>query len=279
MGHEAETTLLRTFAAVLCDADAPARVESDLPGFLGERGVAEPHLADLATRRERLLMYRAMVHSRLRGVISEFLPRVAAHLGKQRFRAEVVAFMAERAPHSAYFRDAPGEFLEWADPRWRADPGYPPFLADLAQHEWLDGEIANHPAGGEPSTGRELALDQPVQLDGTTALRRYQFAVHLHEEAEEDDAPPLAPAAGATAILAYRDRTSHKPRFLELTARAATLCERMIAGETLQAALVGACEAVGEPMSDEFLAAMAAFLADLGERGVLLGAACSAEAV
>jgi hypothetical protein len=84
--------------------------------------------------------------------------------------------------------------------------------------------------------------------------------------------PPLAPAAGATAILAYRDRTSHKPRFLELTARAAALCERMIAGETLQAALVGACEAVGEPMSDEFLAAMAAFLADLGERGVLLGA-------
>ena len=44
------------------------------------------------------------------------------------------------------------------------------------------------------------------------------------------------------------------------------------AGEPLQPALVGACEAVGEQMSDEFLAAMAAFLADLGERGVLLGA-------
>jgi hypothetical protein len=272
MGHEVETTLLRTFAAVLCDADAPARTLSDLPGFLGERGVAEPHLADLATRRERLLMYRAMVHSRLRGVISEFLPRTAAHLGKPRFRAEVAAFMAERAPHSVYFRDVPGEFLEWADPRWRAGD-YPPFLADLSQHEWLDGEIANHPAGGEPSTGRELALDQPVQLDGTTALRRYQFAVHiLHEEPEDDDAAPSAPAADATAILAYRDRASHKPRFLELTARAAALCERLIAGEALQAALVGTCEAVGEPMSDEFLAAMAAFLADLGERGVLLGA-------
>lgn len=274
MGHEAEDDLLRAFAAVLCDADAPARVESDLRGWLEARGVTGPDLADLAARGERLLMYRAMVHSRLRGVISDFLPRTAAHLGKQGFRAEVTTFMAERAPHSAYFRDVPGEFLEWAEPRWRADPRYPPFLADLACHEWLDGETLNHPGGGEPVTGLELDLAMPVQLDGTTALRRYQFAVHVHEEAEEDDdAPPKSPAAGATAILAYRDRTSHKPRYLELTARAAAVCERLLVGESLQAALVGACGAVGEPLTDEFLAAMASFLADLGERGVLLGAA------
>lgn len=270
MGHDPENRLLRTFAAVLCDADAPARVKSDLPGYLTDRGVEGPDRDDLSGRGERLLMYRAMVHSRLRGVISEFLPRTAAHLGKQRFRNEVAAFMAERAPHSAYFRDVPGEFLAWAEPRWRADAGYPPFLADLAVHEWLDGELGNHPEGGEPPTGRELELGAPVQLDGTTALRRYAFAVHLNPEPEAD--PPPAPAAGATAILAYRDRTSHKPRFLELTPRAAAVSERLLAGATLQAALVGACEAIGEPMSDEFLAAMASYLADLGERGVLLGA-------
>jgi len=266
MGHDPETRLLRTFAAVMCDVDAPARVESDLPGFLTARGIDGPDHTDLTARGERLLMYRTMVHGRLRGVISEFLPRTAAHLGKPKLRAEVAAFMAERAPHSAYFRDVPGEFLAWAEPRWRADPSYPPFLADLAVHEWLDGELGNHPDGGEPPTGRELDLGAPVQLDGTTALRRYAFAVHLQPDSGDD------PAAVATTILAYRDRTSHKPRFLELTPRAAAVSERLLAGATLQAALVGACEAVGEPMSDEFLAAMASFLADLGERGVLLGA-------
>lgn len=269
MGHD-ETTLLRAFAAVVCDADAPARLGSDPSGFLRDRGVTGPDLDDLATRRERMLMYRGMVHNRLRGVIAEFLPRTAAHLGKPKFRAEVVAFMAERAPHSAYFRDVPGEFLAWAEPRWRAGD-YPPFLVDLAAHEWLDGEIANHPEGGEPLTARELALAEPVQFDGTAALRRYAFAVHLVDSEEDDDAP-VAPAPGATAILGYRDRTTHKPRFLELTPRAAAVCERLLAGDALQVALFGACEAIGEPMSDEFLAAMASFLADLGERGVLLGA-------
>lgn len=274
MGHEPEDRLLHAFAAVICEADAPARVAADLPGFLADHDVVDP---DLAARGERLLMYRAMVHSRLRAVISEFLPRTAAHLGKPRLRAEVAAFMAERAPRSAYFRDIPGEFLAWAEPRWRADPAYPPFLADLASHEWLDGELANHPGGGEPETGRELALDQPVQLDGTTHLRRYAFAVHLPIEDDEDTT--VLPAPGTLAILAYRDRTSHKPRFLELTPRAAAVCERLLAGEPLQSALVGGCAAVGEAMSDEFLAAMAGFLADLGERGVLLGAAVRGEAV
>jgi hypothetical protein len=273
MGHEREDTLLHAFAAVMCEADAVTRVESDLPGFLKGHGVEDPHLADLAVRRERLLMYRSMVHNRLRGVISEFIPRTAAFLGKSGFRAEVAAFMAERAPRTVYFRDIPGEFVAWADPRWRAAPtAYPAFLADLATHEWLDGQLGNLPAGGEPETGRELALGEPVALDGTTQLRRYGFAVHLHAEPADDDDVEPPPAPGEVAILAYRDRTTHKPRFLELTARAAAVCERMIAGEPLQAALVGACEAVGEPMSDEFLAAMAAFLADLGERGVLLGA-------
>jgi hypothetical protein len=37
--------------------------------------------------------------------------------------------------------------------------------------------------------------------------------------------------------------------------------------------LIGACGDIGETLNDEYLAAMASFLADLGERGVLLGAA------
>lgn len=258
-----ESAAMRAFDAAMCDAAAPARIAADLPGFLAEHGVGPEDQRVFAAHAGRMLMYRGMVHSRLRGVVEDFLPRTAEHLGKPRLRAEVAAFMAERAPRSVYFRSVPGEFVAWAEPRWRADPTLPPFLADLAAHEWLDGEVSNQVAGGEPASGEPLALDRPAQLDGSVRLRRYAFAV------QRPDEPPVAEP---TAILAYRDRETLRVRLLELTPRAAAVCERLIAGEGLQAALTGACAALGEPLDDEFLAAMATFLADLGERGVLLGA-------
>jgi len=263
-----ELALLRAFCAVLCASDAPERVAADLPGLLAEHGVAPADQAAISRHGARLLLYRKMVHNRLRGVVEDFLPRTAEQLGKPRLRAEVAAFMAERAPRSVYFREVPGEFLAWAIPRWRADPGLPAFLVDLARHEWLDGEVSHAADGGEPARGAPLAIDQPVQLDGSAQLRRYDFAVH------RDDDPP---AREPTHILAYRDRETLRVRLLELTPRAAAVCARLLAGEALQAALVGACAEVGEALDDEFLAAMASFFADLGERGVLLGAAGPAD--
>lgn len=260
---DTEAPAIRAFAAAMCELDAPTRIAEDLPGWLDAHAVDPDDAALLVRHRANLLVYRAMVHSRLRGVVEEYLPRTAASLGRPRMRAEIAAFMAEQAPRSVYFRGVPGEFLAWAAPRWRADPALPPHLVDLASHEWLDGEVGNTPDGGEPASGLPLALEAAVQLDGSARLRRYQFAVHRPDE---------PPAAEPTAILAYRDRETLRVRLLDLTARAAALCARLLAGETLQAALAGACSDVGEAMSDEFLAAMAAFLADLGERGVLLGA-------
>jgi hypothetical protein len=260
----AELAPLRAFCAAMCDAAAPMQIAADLPRFLTEHGVGSADREALAGHGGRLLMYRKMVHNRLRGVVEDFLPRTAEQLGKARMRAELAAFMAEQAPRSVYFREVPGEFLAWAAPRWRADPTLPAFLVDLARHEWLDGEVSNTVAGGESASGAPLALDRPVQLDGSVRLRRYDFSVH------RDDQPP---APGPTSILAYRDRESLRVRLLELTPRAAAVCSRLLADETLQAALAGACADLGETMDDEFLAAMASFLADLGERGVLLGAA------
>lgn len=255
---------LRAFCAAMCDAAAPEQVTADLPGFLAGHGVTPADQQAIAAHARRLLLYRKMVHSRLRGVVEDFLPRTAEHLGKPRLRAELAAFMAEQAPHTVYFREIPGEFLAWAVPRWRADPDLPAFLVDLARHEWLDGEVSHSVGGGEPASGLPLAIDRPVQLDGSVQLRRYDFAVQRPED---------PPARETTAILAYRDRESLRVRLLELTARAAAVCDHLLAGEPLQAALAGACADLGEALDDEFLAAMAGFLADLGERGVLLGAA------
>ena len=99
---ESETDLapLRAFCAAMCDAAAPTQIAADLPGFLTEHGVGSADREALAGHGGRLLMYRKMVHNRLRGVVEDFLPRTAEQLGKARMRAELAAFMAEQAPRS-----------------------------------------------------------------------------------------------------------------------------------------------------------------------------------
>lgn len=262
--QDPETAAIQAFFAAMTEADAPDRIRDDLPGYLAAHGVAAADREHIAQHQAQLLVYRAMVHSRLRGVIAEYLPRTLAALGKPRLRSEVAAFIAEQAPRSVYFRRVPHEFLAWAAPRWRLDASTPAYLVDLARHELLDPEVSDCVGGGEAASDQPLALDHPVALDGSVRLAHYAFSVHR-------DADPPAPEP--TALLAYRDRDNQRVRLLELTPRAAALCTRLLHNEPLQAALVGACEDIDETLSDEYLAAMASLLADLGERGVLLGAA------
>jgi hypothetical protein len=176
--HDPEAAAILAFSAAMCEEDAPERIRDDLPGYLESHGVDAADRELIARHREQLLVYRSMVHSRLRGVIAEYLPRTVAVLGKPRLRSDLAAFMAERAPHSVYFRRVPHEFFAWAAPRWRRDPALPPHLVDLASHELLDAEVSDSVGGGEPASGHPLALEHPVQLDGSVALRRYAFAVH-----------------------------------------------------------------------------------------------------
>jgi hypothetical protein len=82
-----------------------------------------------------------------------------------------------------------------------------------------------------------------------------------------DEAPSSDAEARPVSILIYRD-PEHRSRFLELTPLAAAILERLFAGETLGQALTNACASLDE----EVLAGTARLLADLGERGVLLGA-------
>lgn len=262
-----EEALIRAFAASLVDADAPDAIARDVAGYFVRHGVPAEVAAGLPPiAAERLAIYRRMVHSRLRDVIAEFLPKTVARIGRPRHVAELGKFMAELAPRTPYFRAVAGEFVQWARRRWPDDPTLPPYLLALAEYEWVNAEVGDSPAGGEAGTGDPLALDRPVQLDGTTVLRRYAWAVHRAEDTGDLTAEP-------TALLLYRDRAEARVRVLELTPRAAAVCARLLAGETLQAALTGACAELEQPLDDEFLAAMASFFADLADRGVLLGAA------
>ncbi|HEY8377321.1 MAG TPA: putative DNA-binding domain-containing protein [Nannocystis sp.] len=261
-----DEALLRAFAASLIELDAPRAVAGDLRSFLAGRGVPDAAIEAMPpVAAARLSIYRTMVHKRIREAVAAFLPKTAARLGRPRLMREIARWIADTGPRSPYFWRLTGEFVAWAERAWPDDPAIPAGLLDLARHEWSDAEVRNNPAGGEPASGLPLALDRPVQFDGTVVLRRYAFAVLRATERGEVE-------PGPTNLLMYRDRDNLQVRTLELTPRAAAVTARLLAGETLQAALTGACAELEIALDDEFLAAMAAYLADLAERKALLGA-------
>ncbi len=262
---------LAAFAGMLRERGAATQLRADVRAFFAERYDLSPRDLDSLGQLDpaRLLVYRDMVHSRLRRVIRDWLPRTLRRVSKSSFRITFAAFMEARAPRTRYLRCVPAEFAEFAAPRWQGDPEAPDYIVDLMHHEILLEDLRFAPLGGEPMTGNPMALDRPMRVDSSAQVVRYAFAVHELPQDPDDD---TAPARRDTRLLAYRDRASHRVRLLDLTDRAAAVVERLIAGEPVQAALTGACAQLGQALDDEFLAAMVPFLADLEDREVLLGA-------
>src|SRR5690606_424910 len=98
-------------------------------------------------------------------------------------------------------------------------------------------------------------------------LVHFEWAVNLVPAEDVHAEPEQRPVD----ILAYRD-AEHHARFLELTPLAAAILEQLFAGRPLGPSMVDACRAKEHPLDDAVLAGAARLLADLGERGVLLGA-------
>lgn len=92
-----EVAAIQAFSAAMCELDAPECIRDDLPGYLAAHGVDPADAALISRHREQLLVYRAMVHSRLRGVIAEYSPRTLAILGPPRRASELAACSHGRA--------------------------------------------------------------------------------------------------------------------------------------------------------------------------------------
>ncbi len=261
---------LAAMSAAIRAADAPQRIRADYAAFLREHGLVDGDVDALLERGgERMLVYRSLVHNRLRNVVREFIDRSAARRGKSEFRADFDAFMDEQAPVTPYLRDVPAEFVAWVTPRWTANEAVPPYLVDLARHELLETDVRNDPAGGEEPTELPLALDRPLRFDGSCRLMRYAWAVHKLPYALEDTSTP---PHVLTNLLVFRDRTG-KVRYLEIGEWSALVLEELICRKLPVAeGLRRAADRDGASLDDERLAKAANLFAELADHGVLLGA-------
>ena len=260
--------LLDALARLVRAPGVEAQIARDSQSFFIEGGLGAADATSLAELGDkRLLVYRKLVRRGLTAAIRLEIPRTAARLGGD-FDAWVDRFIDEESPRSHYLRDVAFELVAWARPRWAEDALVPEYLGDLARHELTGFEVGSADDDRGP-TGIDLELDTTARFHASVRLARYDHAVHrlLADEAARD-----VPAREPVALLAYRD-ADHEVRYLELTPLAAAILDRLLAGETLRSAVVGAATEQGEALGPEMLAGTARLLDDLAERGALLGGA------
>jgi hypothetical protein len=262
--------LQRAIAEACLGAHADEEIARDLRGFLVAHGVAPEDVEAILAAPPRLPVYRSLVRNGLSSVVLQMLPRTRARMNAAcagRFDADLMAFIDQVGPHTHYLRDVPAELFAWAEPRWRSDPLVPAYLPDLAAHELAHFGVAASEAAHVTPNLAPATLDRPLAFVESVHVARYGWAVHeLSPDAEATDEPTRR----EVHLLAYRD-AMHAVRWLELTPLAAAIVKRLLSGEPLGGAVRGAC-ADHETAPPHVLADIARLLADLGARGVLLGA-------
>lgn len=239
----------------------------DAEAFFGRFELSDDDRAALRDDFERLLVYRRLVRGTLRDAVALAIPRTLARLGAL-FDEYFDRFLAEHGPRTHYLRDVTTELLDFCAPLFPTDARVPPWALDLARHEALQIVVSSLREAVTPRELGELELERGLCFVEAARVARYGFAVHRLASDEADRTPP---EPGPTALFVYRD-PAHDVRYLELSPLAAGLLERLLRGETLRESLLSACaETKTEP--SVALEGAARLLADLAERGALLGAA------
>jgi hypothetical protein len=262
--------LQRAIADACLSADVDPVIALGLRAFLDSHGVAPEDVEAILSAPPRLAIYRGLVRNGLSGVVLRMLPRTRARMNALcagRFDADFAGFVEQVGPRTHYLRDVPAELVAWAAPRWRSDPGVPPYLSDLAAYELAHFAVSACESVRAAPPLAEVSLDRPLAFAESVRLARYDWAVH--ELSAELDATDPAPRRDV-CLLAYRD-AGHAVRWLEVTPLAAAIVERLLSAEPLGGAVERAC-ADHSTTPAAVLEQVARLLADLGERGVVIGA-------
>jgi hypothetical protein len=251
--------------------------EGDLRAYLERHAIDAADVEAMVAAPQRLGLYRRLIRHNVVDVVARMLPRTRARLERAapgELDRSFDAFLAAPSPRTHYLRDVPAEFVAWATPRWRDDPRAPRYLGDLAAYELVYFAVAAAPRAGEDRPLDEVALDRPLVFAGSARLANYAFAVHELPPDVDDSSEPIE---RAVTLLAYRD-VEHEVRLVELTPLAADIVARLVGGDVLGDAIARACGERGVARTSELLAETARLLADLGARGVILGAASASSA-
>jgi len=227
----------------------------------------------------RLLIYRQLVRATLMQVLELAMPRAIARLGST-FETIFEDFLDSQAFKSRFLRDITPIFLDYYKAHVSAN--VPRYIGELAQLEAARISVAaqltmtphKKPVSsdapdqiGLENQEHELALELGLQFTEASELLEFSYAVHQLPEAVDDKSvPPMRP----TYLLAYRD-PQNDIRYMDLSPLASSLLHHLKQGAHLGDAIEKACSKLGQALSPEVLNGCATLLANLSERGLVLG--------
>ncbi|MDB4934303.1 MAG: hypothetical protein JWP87_1275 [Labilithrix sp.] len=266
----ADVNGLHALFADACFGDSADALGGDLEAYLARHGVAKEDAEAILASPRRLGLYRQLVRHNVVNVIGMMLERTRARLDAHvpgELDRSVDGFLAAHGPRTPHLRDVPSEFLAWVGPRWRKDARIPAWLTDYAELELVDFTIGVAPRPSPPPPLADVTADRALVFGDPRVIVHLGWAVH---ELAGDDVK-ATPAERPVDLLVYRD-AQHCTRMLDLTPLACAILERLFEGRPLAQAMVEACAAKGFALDAPVVGGAAKLLADLGERGVLLGA-------
>lgn len=247
-----DASLQRLIAAACFAPDGEERLTERFVAFCKEHDVDPRDVEALEETSARLVIYRRLVRGNVFDVCEKMMPQTKERLGSD-FQSSVDHFLEVSGPHTHYLRDVPHDVFALESPKW------PGAIRDLAAWELAEYAVSAAPKRTDRGSPADLALDKPVLFDDAVRVLDLDHAVHEDPVTEKQ-----------VHLLVYRD-PEHVVRTLDLTPLAAALVRRLVNGETLGAATKEACADVDMTLSDDLLGSIARLLADLAERGALLG--------
>lgn len=163
------------------------QAKSDLPLFQQYQFAFAGHIRDprqnkrpAGVEARRMKVYNELLYNNLEGFLLACFPVLRKVLGKRKWTALVRDFFSTHRCHTPFFRQIPDEFVQYLKNERGERAEDPPFLQDLARHEWVELmlavsnkeiDLAKIDAAGDLFNGRPA-------LNPQLSMQSYDYPVH-----------------------------------------------------------------------------------------------------
>jgi hypothetical protein len=215
---------------------------------------------------QRMRIYRSLVYNNIQNFLLSCFPVLKKILGARRWEKLVRHFVDTHRSRSPFFREIPGEFIQFLQKEGSIPAGYPEFILELAHYEWIELVLSvstETPDWDAVDTTGSL-LDGCPALNPILANLYYRWPVHR--------LGPRNPAARAdTYLLVFRD-AGDEIRFIEINAFTARLVSLLDMGvHTGRSALETIAAESRHPAPQTVIQGGVEIMRDLHAQGALLG--------
>lgn len=185
-------------------------------------------------------LYSSLIRTGQNDLMHSIYPGCAGLIGKG-FQDVVGKYFEQFPPDHHNFNRAAARFSTYLASFGDRYVKKYPFMPELADYEWVELEIMEHPALTPDNVGEFKQLDSPELFDrfgpvvnSALVIRRYEYPIAKIVDWLKDGVRlPRRVKKEACTLAIYRSPEDHSARFLELGEVAALVIERAISEDSV----------------------------------------------